>query len=227
MKKLFIKNRGFTLIELMVVISIIGLLSSIILASLSGARTGAKNARIKAEVISLRNAFEQDRTGNTYSDFPTASYFGAPVTGSGFLSVIELWDNTGTTISTVVSNIMTDILNQNNLTLASGYAGGAYGGGGYVCTPPGGGTYRSAMNGYPSGHPGTGSNFNGLTIYSSLPVVVGGACPTLPTNYAIYAAYAPTVGSSGYFCLDSLGKSVSVTIGPIPSTVTQNDGQCH
>ncbi|MEK7170488.1 MAG: type II secretion system protein [Patescibacteria group bacterium] len=43
---------GFTLIELLVVIAIIGLLSSIVFASLGGAR---KNARIVAAQGSLRN----------------------------------------------------------------------------------------------------------------------------------------------------------------------------
>lgn len=50
-------SRAFTLLELMVVISIIGLLASVILASLSGARIKAENSRINQLVEQYETAF--------------------------------------------------------------------------------------------------------------------------------------------------------------------------
>ncbi len=44
------KNAGFTLIELMVVISIIGVLSAIVLASMTAARNKGANAAVKADL---------------------------------------------------------------------------------------------------------------------------------------------------------------------------------
>lgn len=51
------KNKGFTLIELLVVIAIIGILASVVMASLNSARVKARNARRTSDIKQLLIAF--------------------------------------------------------------------------------------------------------------------------------------------------------------------------
>ncbi|MFA5431654.1 MAG: type II secretion system protein [Candidatus Paceibacterota bacterium] len=55
-------KKGFTLIELLVVIAIIGILSGMIIVSMSGAQDAAKGARIKAAMDQFRTTAEIYKT---------------------------------------------------------------------------------------------------------------------------------------------------------------------
>ncbi|MFH1451256.1 MAG: type II secretion system protein [bacterium] len=51
-----IRKNAFTLIELLVVIAIIGILSSVVLLVFTGTKNSAKDARMKEEMVQIRNA---------------------------------------------------------------------------------------------------------------------------------------------------------------------------
>jgi prepilin-type N-terminal cleavage/methylation domain-containing protein len=63
----FKNSRGFTLIELLVVIAIIGILASVVLASLNTARQKGKNAAIKANIANARTQAELYYSNNNNS----------------------------------------------------------------------------------------------------------------------------------------------------------------
>ena len=67
------KQKGFTLVELLVVISIIGMLSAIIFASFSRAREGSRVAKRIADLKQIENALEFYYAVN--KSYPTTSGF--------------------------------------------------------------------------------------------------------------------------------------------------------
>lgn len=71
------RNKGFTLIELLVVIAIIGILASIVLASLNSARQKSRDARRIADVKQIQLALE------LYFDGNSGKYPGGDEAGTG------------------------------------------------------------------------------------------------------------------------------------------------
>ncbi|MBI4036029.1 type II secretion system protein [Candidatus Daviesbacteria bacterium] len=84
MKTQLYKNRlesGFTLVELLVVVAIIAILSTIGLTIFTSAQTNARDARRKADIDAIANALETTRAPATvyYTSLPASGFSGGVV----------------------------------------------------------------------------------------------------------------------------------------------------
>lgn len=68
-----ITPRGFTLVELLVVIAIIGVLASVVLASVNSARSKARNARERSDVRQIVFALELARNNSPEDKYPSSA----------------------------------------------------------------------------------------------------------------------------------------------------------
>jgi prepilin-type N-terminal cleavage/methylation domain-containing protein len=66
MQKIFQKNKGFTLVELIVVMSIISLLASVVLVNINGYLAKARDARRKIDLQTLATAVRMYETDNNH-----------------------------------------------------------------------------------------------------------------------------------------------------------------
>ncbi len=86
-------KKCFTLVELLIVVSIIGILASIVLVSLSSSRMKARDAQRLQDIKSIQNALEVYYS--TYGHYPVSGTCGSSVPNGGWCNSIQGQDGSG------------------------------------------------------------------------------------------------------------------------------------
>ncbi len=103
------RSQGFTLIELLVVIAIIGILSAVVLASLSTARQKGQDAAVQSDLATIQTQAEiyYGANGNSYGTLAYVNTTAAACTGGAAGSSIFAAANNPATVANALTGAYT------------------------------------------------------------------------------------------------------------------------
>ena len=114
------RSRGFTLIELMIVVAIVGILSTVALPSFEGALQKARRAELVVAALMVQTAQERFRSNNTvYGDSLTALGVPAATTGRHYTLEIATSDANGFALLATARGLQTRDTACRHMSLAS------------------------------------------------------------------------------------------------------------